>query len=69
VALPHPQAALSVLRSGPVSRFVPRPCGAEGGTIYLYQGDAGYAASDPQVAGARHRLIAIGPSWHYERSD
>jgi 8-oxo-dGTP pyrophosphatase MutT (NUDIX family) len=67
-ALQHPDAALAALRSGPLSRFVPRPCGAQGGTIYLYQGDAGYAASDPQVTGPRHRLIAVGDSWRYERS-
>jgi len=67
--LPHPAAALASLRAAPVSRFVPRPCAADGGTIYLYQGDAGYAASDPGIAGARHRLIAVGPTWHYECSE
>jgi 8-oxo-dGTP pyrophosphatase MutT (NUDIX family) len=62
-------AAHRSLRSVPLRRYVPRPCEVEGGVVYLYDGDAGYAARDPQAAGARHRLCALAHGWHYEPGD
>ena len=66
--LREPEAALARLRAAPPSRYVPRPCAVEGGVVYLYEGDAGYATSDPEVLGSRHRLSALAQSWRYERS-
>lgn len=48
--------------------FVPRPVPMEGGTLYLYEGDAGYATSDTHAPGRRHRLYALHDGWRYERS-
>lgn len=50
-------------------RFEPRPCPAEGGLVYLYEGDAGYPERNPALAGPRHRLVALGRAFRYERSD
>lgn len=53
----------------PIERqhYLPRPCKTDAGTIYLYPGDAGYETRDPELAGIRHRLTALGPAWTYER--
>jgi 8-oxo-dGTP pyrophosphatase MutT (NUDIX family) len=50
------------------TEYVPRPCEVEGGMVYLYDGDAGYGARDPNTPGARHRLTAVNGVWRYERS-
>jgi 8-oxo-dGTP pyrophosphatase MutT (NUDIX family) len=47
------------------THYVPRPCETEGGTVYLYPGDAGYDARDPSASAPHHRLIALGPKWRY----
>jgi 8-oxo-dGTP pyrophosphatase MutT (NUDIX family) len=40
----------------------------EGGMILLYEGDAGLASDppDPERAGPRHRLVAVGDDWRWE---
>jgi len=48
--------------------YVPRALPVEGGLLYLYEGDAGYATSDIQARGHRHRLYALQDGWRYERS-
>jgi 8-oxo-dGTP pyrophosphatase MutT (NUDIX family) len=47
--------------------YVPHPCATEAGTVYLYPGDAGYETRDVNAVGPRHRLVAHGSSWSYER--
>ena len=42
--------------------------GRDGGTdgdrrVVMWHGDAGYATTDPDAPGARHRLIMDGPAW------
>jgi 8-oxo-dGTP pyrophosphatase MutT (NUDIX family) len=32
----------------------------------LFKGDAGYASSDPAVAGARHRAVMVDSAWQYQ---
>jgi 8-oxo-dGTP pyrophosphatase MutT (NUDIX family) len=59
-------AAYGSLRASPVRRYAPRPCDVEGGVVYLYEGDAGYGARDPQAPGPRHRLTALAQGWRYE---
>jgi 8-oxo-dGTP pyrophosphatase MutT (NUDIX family) len=61
-----PALACAALRAGRVRRYVPRPCEVDGGVVYLYEGDAGYAHRDPSVQGARHRLSAMQHGWRYE---
>lgn len=48
--------------------YIPHPCAVEGGHVYLYEGDAGYASRDPDAPGPRHRLCAIDDTWRYEWS-
>lgn len=64
-----PYAAHRALRAVPVRRYAPRPCDVEDGVVYLYEGDAGYAARDPRAHGARHRLTALAHGWRYETGD
>jgi 8-oxo-dGTP pyrophosphatase MutT (NUDIX family) len=47
------------------THYIPLPCETEGGTVYLYPGDAGYEARDPSASAPHHRLIALGPKWRY----
>lgn len=47
--------------------FIPKPFPVADGFVYLYTGDAGYEAGDPEVSGARHRLWALSSGWRYER--
>ena len=68
-ASPESRVAYRALANPPLQRFEPRPCPSEGGVIYLYEGDAGYPARDPALEGPRHRLVAIGSAFRYERSD
>ena len=63
----RPEAAYGALRAAPPRRYVPRPCEVEGGVVYLYEGDAGYALRDAAAPGARHRLTALADGWRYER--
>lgn len=39
----------------------------DNGPIAMWQGDAGYEASDPAASGARHRLSMRKTAWLYER--
>ncbi len=58
--------ALARLSTTAVQHFVPRPTRVEGGMVYLYGEDAGYADRDPGALGARHRITAMGSDWRYE---
>lgn len=39
------------------------------GPTALWEGDAGYEASDPSVAGPRHRLVMAEGHWRYDRDE
>jgi 8-oxo-dGTP pyrophosphatase MutT (NUDIX family) len=48
--------------------YAPRMVGVEGGMCFLYEGDAGYAATSLAVEGERHRLYMIGNQMEYIRN-
>src|SRR5687768_5591415 len=52
----------------PLPHYETRWAVTEGGTVALWAGDAGYDTSDPEVAGARHRLWMHEDGWRLERS-
>ncbi len=43
----------------------PRVACVDGGFCFMYPADAGYAACDPEIPGARHRLWAMESGWCY----
>jgi len=61
-------SAYAALSATPVVHYVPRPVPVEGGAVFLYGEDAGYADRNPNAEGPRHRITAIGPTWRYERN-
>lgn len=52
----------------PVPRYETRWAEVEGGAVALWEGDAGYEASDPAAVGHRHRLWMRSSGWSYERT-
>ncbi len=46
--------------------FVTHMAVVPGGAVALYDGDAGYADSDPERPGRRHRLWMLAEGWRYE---
>jgi 8-oxo-dGTP pyrophosphatase MutT (NUDIX family) len=60
-----PADACRRLAASPVVTYAPRPCPVAGGRVYLYEGDAGFELRDPELPGARHRLLALETGWTY----
>lgn len=53
----------------PDLRYEPRLAREAGGTLVsLYQGDAGWPTADPELPGARHRLVWSPDGYRFERS-
>lgn len=52
----------------PVPRYETRWADLEGGAVAMWQGDAGYESSDPDVPGPRHRLLMVDSGWRMERT-
>ena len=53
----------------PVPRYETRWVTTEdGGVLALWDGDAGYDATDPSIEGARHRLHMLDSGWRLERT-
>ena len=66
---PDVDAALHAAASRrPIPRYETRWVLTPGGALALWEGDAGYATSDPNAAGARHRLWMDEDGWRYERT-
>ena len=61
-------AALDDARVAPLEFFETHIARVEGGVAALWQGDAGYDASDPDATGPRHRLYMVESGWHYDRT-
>ena len=61
-------AALDHARATPLEFFETHIARVEGGVAALWQGDAGYDASDPDAPGTRHRLYMVESGWHYDRT-
>jgi 8-oxo-dGTP pyrophosphatase MutT (NUDIX family) len=60
-----PADACRRLAANPIVTYAPRPCPVSGGRVYLYEGDAGFDLRDPELPGARHRLLALETAWTY----
>lgn len=58
--------AFDALTASAVAEFTPRPIEVPGGSVHLYEGDAGYEGRDPSAVGPRHRITAVGDRWRYE---
>jgi 8-oxo-dGTP pyrophosphatase MutT (NUDIX family) len=63
--VPH---ALTQAAARPFVRYETHWCGVDGGAVAMWDGDAGYATSDPTVEGARHRLWMLTDGWRVEQS-
>ena len=59
--------ARSAIESQQAIMFAPRLAFVEDGICFLYDGDAGYASSDPAAEGPRHRMYMINDRLDYER--
>ena len=62
------RSALEDAKTGECEAFSTRIGKVDGGMAALWHGDAGYETSDPNVTGARHRLLMLDTGWRYERS-
>lgn len=61
--------ALTAVASRENERFETRIGVTEDGPVAMWRGDAGYAETDPSIAGDRHRLTMVrGGVWTYDRS-
>jgi 8-oxo-dGTP pyrophosphatase MutT (NUDIX family) len=67
-AFPDAASALDGFAAHGLREYVPRVARLEEGACCLYQGDAGYADTDPSRPGPRHRLWMRPNGWRYERS-
>lgn len=52
----------------PIPHYETKWAVTEGGAVALWDGDAGYEATDPSTAGSRHRLWMLEDGWRFERS-
>ena len=41
---------------------------SDGGTVAMWEGDAGYEANDPDISGARHRLTMLDNKYFFEQT-
>lgn len=64
---PDVDGAIEAMGSHEPQYFATRLASVEGGGVALYDGDAGYATSDADVEGGRHRLWMLPDGWRYER--
>ncbi len=60
--------ALAALEAVDVEFFLTRIGRSDVGPVAMWEGDAGYAATDPTATGARHRLTMAESGFVYERS-
>ena len=60
--------ALADSRGRTPERFATRIASTPGGSMTLWEGDAGYETGDAELPGARHRLWMLRSGWRYERS-
>lgn len=60
-------SALAAMRNEHVEYYETRICTAGPELVLLYDGDAGYEASDSTLDGSRHRLTLAADIWRYER--
>ena len=58
--------ALAQAASRPLVHYETHWRGVEGGAVAMWEGDAGYATSDPEAPGPRHRLWMLEDGWRAE---
>jgi 8-oxo-dGTP pyrophosphatase MutT (NUDIX family) len=61
-------AAIADAAARPLEYFETHIARVDGGVAAIWQGDAGYETSDPDVPGARHRLYMVESGWRYDRT-
>jgi 8-oxo-dGTP pyrophosphatase MutT (NUDIX family) len=66
-AYPDVATALADTRAREPERFATRISLVDGGSVALYDGDAGYESGDASLEGPRHRLWMFADGWRYER--
>ncbi len=59
-------AAMAAARRQRPPRFATRICRVGDGLVAMWEGDAGYATGDPEVAGPRRRLWMVPSGWRAE---
>jgi hypothetical protein len=58
--------ALAHFSARPPAQIAPKVVKTANGSVYLYDGDAGHASENPDLPGARHRLLQPkGGDWQY----
>ena len=65
---PTVDAALEGLAAEEPRRYVTRISSSEQGMVVMWQGDAGYDASDASIPGPRHRLLMTKEGFFFEDS-
>jgi 8-oxo-dGTP pyrophosphatase MutT (NUDIX family) len=65
---PDVETALAQAQARPLVHHITRWRTIDGGAVAMWAGDAGYETSDPDVAGARHRLWMLEDGWRSEIS-
>jgi 8-oxo-dGTP pyrophosphatase MutT (NUDIX family) len=63
--VPH---ALAQAAARAFVRYETHWSGVDGGAVAMWEGDAGYATSDPTLEGPRHRLWMLADGWRVEQS-
>lgn len=61
------EAAIGAFRDAEPERFATRFAIVGPDVIAMYEGDAGYDTSEPDLPGGRHRLLMAHAGWRYER--
>jgi hypothetical protein len=52
----------------PIPHYETRWVTIDGGAVAMWDGDGGYATSDPDQPGGRHRLWMLADGWRLERT-
>ncbi len=60
------RSALGRAHGGEIIRYVPRRLPIDGGTVSLYEGDAGYEDENHERSGPRRRFYMLESEWRYE---
>ena len=61
-------ALAAAARRDPLPHYETRWVTVDGGAVAMWDGDGGYATSDPDRPGGRHRLWMLEGGWRLERS-
>jgi 8-oxo-dGTP pyrophosphatase MutT (NUDIX family) len=62
------EALAAARERAPIPHYETRWVTIDGGAVAMWEGDAGYATSDPEERGGRHRLWMVEEGWRLERT-